>query len=158
MPQLGLPPLTDAQIAAMFPPDEAGQYPDRFIQKTEFTDGFGRLMQTRAQADDTILDDLGLTAEHDRRTGPCGTHQQDPAAPPQVVVSGWQTYDNKGRVVREVRAVLRHRLGLQAPGWQAAQRPARQGNHRYDPRGLAILTDLPGRDRSSGSCPASPPT
>ncbi len=41
-PQQGLPPLTDAQIAAMFPPDEGTQYPARFVQKTEFTDGFSR--------------------------------------------------------------------------------------------------------------------
>ena len=139
--QQGLPPLTDAQIAAMFPPDEASQYPDRFIQKTEFTDGFGRLLQTRAQGDDTILDDLGLTADMDTNPGPVVTHQQDLAAPPQVVVSGWQTYDNKGRVVEKYEPCLRHRLGLPAPA-EAAPELAKVVTI-YDPRGLAIRTVFP---------------
>ena len=80
--QLGRP-LTPPEIAVLFPPDETTQYPDRFIQKTEFTDGFGRMLQTRSQGDDTVLDDLGLTADMTAKPGPVVTHQQDPAAPPR---------------------------------------------------------------------------
>lgn len=132
-----LPPLTDAQIAAMFPPDEASQYPGRFIQKAEFSDGFGRLLQTRTQGDDTVLDDLGLTADMNIKAGPVVTHQQDPADPAQVVVSGWQTYDNKGRVVEK------YEPGFDT-GW--TYQPLRGGAKVvfiYDPLGLIVRMLLP---------------
>ena len=53
------------------------------MQKTEFTDGFGRLLQTRAQADDIVLDDLGLTAELTAAPGPVANSPARPrrAAP-----------------------------------------------------------------------------
>ena len=54
----GQPPLTQNEIQAMFPPaieDELTQYPGRFIQTREFTDGFGRLLQTRTQAEDVVF-------------------------------------------------------------------------------------------------------
>jgi RHS repeat-associated protein len=130
-------PLTPQEIADLFPPDETTLYPDRFIQKSEFSDGFGRLLQTRAQADDTILDDLGLPADMSTAPGPVVTHQQDPAAPLQVVVSGWQTYDNKGRVVEKFEPCF---------GTDWAYLPCQGGVKVvtvYDPRGLAILTIFP---------------
>jgi RHS repeat-associated protein len=140
--QLGLPPLTTAQIAAMFPPDEAARHPGRFLQKTEYTDGFGRRLQTRAQADDIILDDLGLTAEL-TAPGPVATHRQDPAAPPQVAVSGWQTYDNKGRIVQKYEPSFDTGWAFRPPaGGPLNGQPARV-IIRYDPRGLAILTIFP---------------
>jgi RHS repeat-associated protein len=141
--QQGLPPLTDAQIAAMFPPDEASLYPDRFIQKTEFTDGFSRLLQTRAQGDDTILDDLGLTADLTATPGPVLTHQQDPAGPPQVVVSGWQTYDNKGRVVQKYEPFFGTGWAYQPPSQEQLTGQLAVITTIYDPRGLAICTTFP---------------
>jgi RHS repeat-associated protein len=75
---------------------------DQALVTVEFSDGFGRLVQTRAQAEDVIFGDPtfgdGLLPADDG--GP------DPGAPvtgvrnaSNVRVSGWQVYDNKGRVV-----------------------------------------------------------
>jgi RHS repeat-associated protein len=139
--QQGLPPLTSAQIAAMFPLDEVTQYPDRFIQKTEFTDGFSRPLQTRGQGDDIVLDDLGLTADLTAAPGPVRTHQPDPAAPPQVIVSGWQTYDNKGRVVQKYEPFFGIGWAYQPPGALNGQLAVVTTS--YDPRGLAIQTTFP---------------
>ena len=136
-------PLTTQERAALFPPDETSQYPDRFIQKTEFSDGFGRMLQTRSQGDDTILDDLGLTADMNAAPGPVVTHQQDPAAPPQVVVSGWQTYDNKGRVVAKYEPFFSIGWAYQPPTDDQLTKLLAKVVTVYDPRGLAVRTIYP---------------
>ena len=71
------------------------------------------------------------------------TRQQAPAAPPQVVVSGWQTYDNKGRVVEKYEPFFDVGWTYQPPtavqlGGQLAKVVT-----LYDPRGLAIRTVYP---------------
>jgi RHS repeat-associated protein len=77
---------------------------DETVETLELSDGFGRLVQTRTQAEDVLYGD----ELHGRRVVPAG--QDDPATQadvtgrrsrrqPHVVVSGWQVYDNKGRVV-----------------------------------------------------------
>jgi RHS repeat-associated protein len=139
----GLPPLTDAQIAAMFPPDEVTEYPDRFMRKTEFTDGFARLLQTRTQADDAILDDLGLTADMTAKPGPVKIHPQDPTAPAQVVVSGWQTYDNKGRVVQKYEPFYADGWAYQPPTAVQLAGQFAKIVISYDPRGVAVKTVYP---------------
>lgn len=82
---------------------------DDTIETVEYSDGFGRLLQTRAQAEDVLFGDETLGA------GVLPADQSDAAAtaaliqgrrlhetdPPNVVVSGWQTYDNKGNVVQK---------------------------------------------------------
>ena len=146
-------PLTPQEIAALFPPGETSQYPDRFIQKTEFTDGFGRLLQTRTQGDDTVLDDLGLTADMDSKPGPVLTHRQDPAGPPRVVVSGWQTYDNKGRVV------MKYEPGLDT-GWAYQPPTAEPAGVAvvifYDPLGLVVRILFPDGSEQR-TVPGNPP-
>lgn len=139
----GLPPLTSAEIAAMFPPDETSKYPDRFLLKTEFTDGFGRLLQTRAQGDDTMLDNLGLTADQTAAPGPVITSQQDPAAPPRVIVSGWQTYDNKGRVTEQYEPCFDTGWDYEPPAAAQLAGLLTKVVTIYDPRGLAIRTTYP---------------
>jgi RHS repeat-associated protein len=135
--QLGRPP-TPQEIAELFPPDETTRYPDRFIQKTEFTDGFGRLLQTRAQCDDTILDDLGLTTDMTAPPGPVVTSQQDPAGPPRVVVSGWQVYDNKGRVAEKYEPFFDDGWAYQPPAATQLAGALAKVVTSYDARGLAI--------------------
>ena len=80
----------------MFPPDEVDQYPDRFIRKTEFTDGFGRLLQTRTQADDTVLDDFGLTADMTAAPGPVRPTSWTPAPPRSWSAAGRPTTTRAG--------------------------------------------------------------
>lgn len=48
--------LTDAEIRALFA-DELENHPERFIQTREYSDGFGRLLQTRTQAEDVAFGD-----------------------------------------------------------------------------------------------------
>ena len=92
----------------------------------QFSDGFGRVVQTRALAEDTLFGDplFGGGVIPADQSAPVGDTAGVPAIRPtvdNVVVSGWKIYDNKGRVVREVRAVLRHRVRLRA----ARRGPAR---------------------------------
>jgi RHS repeat-associated protein len=77
------------------PPDER----DETIESREYSDGFGRLIQTRVQADSLLFgdsgDDVGLAGDPGFVTAPAlGVRAAD-----RVIVSGWQVYDNKGRVV-----------------------------------------------------------
>ncbi len=139
----GRPPLTEAEIGEMFPEslaEELGRFPERFIQSREYSDGFGRLIQTRAQAEELIFgergDDVGLPLESDSVLTPANGHR----AMDRVVISGWQVYDNKGRVIEKYEPFFDE-------GW-AFQREedAKKGRHAtlyYDPRGQVIRTVNP---------------
>ncbi|MBM0227216.1 toxin TcdB middle/N-terminal domain-containing protein [Micromonospora sp. ATA51] len=65
----GQPPLTDTEVAAMFPADEATRHPERFVATRTYCDGSGRPVQARTQGDDLVVDDLGLPAEPGARPG-----------------------------------------------------------------------------------------
>ena len=82
---------------------------DDTIESRQFSDGFGRQLQARAQAEDLLFGDPAfgdavLPAdqgdESGTRAGVTG-RQRAPGGPSNVVVSGWQIYDNKGRVVEK---------------------------------------------------------
>ena len=99
--------------------------------------GRGRPLRRR-----THSGDAGLPADQ-VDAGPARRSASSAAGEPRVVVSGWQIYDNKGRVVETVRAVLRRRLGLRAcPSrrrWRGSEgdhvlRPARPGGPHRQPR------------------------
>jgi YD repeat-containing protein len=95
--QAGKPPLTDAEIDALFGPTEETDHPDRFIRTVEYSDGFGRVLQTRTQADQVTVSDLGLPGDFSAAARVLHT---DPARNgPTVVVSGWTRYDTKGHAV-----------------------------------------------------------
>ena len=57
-------------------------------------------MQTRTQADDTLLGDV-LPGGDLVPPGTATGRTRAAADPDNVTVSGWQVYDNKGRVVRK---------------------------------------------------------
>lgn len=78
------------------------------ITSIQFSDGFGRTIQTRTQAEDILFGDPALGNEllpEDQHSPDSNTPQpgwvRQPDEPMNVVVSGWQIYDNKGRVVRQ---------------------------------------------------------
>lgn len=96
----GQPALTDAETLALFPANEETAYPERFIHSRTYYDGLGRVLQTRAQADDIAVDELGLTADLMDVAGDLHTLQDTDLDNPRVLVNGWQTYDNKARVVQ----------------------------------------------------------
>ena len=128
---------------------------DETIETVEYSDGFGRLLQTRAQAEDVIFGDpvFGngvVPADQSDRTATRalveGVRNTD-LANPNVVVSGWQTYDNKGQVVEAYEPFY-------AQGWDYLSREeavelrdqggadlfGQKVTNYYDPRGQVIRT------------------
>jgi hypothetical protein len=79
------------------------------IEYREYSDGFGRVLQTRTQAEDFLFGapvfGAGVIPGNQQDTP--GTNadvpgrQRSASDPANVVVSGWQIYDNKGRVVEK---------------------------------------------------------
>lgn len=140
------PELTEQEIAELFPIDEVNQFPERFIQSREYSDGFGRLIQTRAQAEAELFGD------EDFGNGTVTADQQDETATrttvtgrlagtdPHVTVSGWQVYDNKGQVVEQYEPFY-------STGWAYQPPLDRQYGQKvemyYDPRGQVVRTVNP---------------
>jgi len=84
-------------------PEDSGQT----IETREYSDGFGRLLQTRTQGETVRFGDgrfggdvLGLDQSQASGDSLSGIENADPARP-NVTVSGWQVYDRKGRVVKK---------------------------------------------------------
>lgn len=76
------------------------------IIKIEYTDGFGRLLQTRIQAEDVIFGNQsfgssGLSTEQSAINTPAIGIARDENDMLNVVVSGWSIYNNKGKVVEK---------------------------------------------------------
>jgi hypothetical protein len=119
---------------------------DATIESVEYSDGFGRLLQTRAQAEDVmfgdpVFGDAGLPADQSLPLG-AAVGRQRATDPQNVVVSGWQIYDNKGRVVEKYEPFF-------STGWNyAAPSDVERGQKiemYYDPRGHVIRTVNPDR-------------
>lgn len=76
------------------------------ITKVEYSDGFGRLLQTRVQAEDVIfgnstLGDSGLPIDQNAANQNAVGKERGINDPLNVVVSGWKIYNNKGKVVEQ---------------------------------------------------------
>ena len=139
----GQPDLTEPEIDALFPANELAVYNARFIEAREYSDGFGRLLQTRTQGEEERFGDpalgdgvvpAGQGDAHDRDVV-AGAENHNPASP-NVVVSGWQTYDNKGRVVEKYEPYF-------DVGWDYDPPASPQGVKAtmfYDPRGQVVRT------------------
>ncbi|PLS79655.1 MAG: hypothetical protein CYG59_12095, partial [Chloroflexi bacterium] len=128
---------------------------DETIETREYSDGFGRLLQTRAQGEDVRFgDDVFGDGESilpaDQRAASTGDvvgrENTDPLQP-NVVVSGWQVYDNKGRVVEKYEPFF-------STGWEYRTLEEERALHFgevlgqkvsmfYDPRGQAVRTFNP---------------
>ena len=115
-------------------------------------------MQTRAQAEDVLFGDevFGndtLPADQsdaigDQRSG--DRAQRDPNDPPNVVVSGWQVYDNKGLVVEKYEPFFDAGWDYLSLAELNASVTKDSGNlfgqrvmQFYDPRGQVIRTVNP---------------
>lgn len=78
---------------------------DDTIITCEYSDGFGRLLQTRTQAEEVIygnptLGDSGLPSTQGQNANCVGIENTD-SVNPNVVVNGWTTYNNKGKPVEQ---------------------------------------------------------
>ncbi|MBN1254276.1 MAG: VCBS repeat-containing protein [Deltaproteobacteria bacterium] len=123
---------------------------DETIETVEYSDGLGRLLQTRTQAEDVIFDDpdldgplfgtAGLPANQDSPATDAVAHERGESEPPNVLVSGWQVYNNKGLVVEKYDPFF-------SRGWDFAQPQDYQCGQKatiyFDPRGQAIRTVNP---------------
>ena len=118
---------------------------DETIETREYSDGFGRLLQTRAQAEDMRFGhavfgggEAVLPAKQSDGAGGdvVGQQNTDPMRP-NVVVSGWQVYDNKGKVVEKYEPFF-------SEGWSYTPPTDDQLGQKaemfYDPRGQVIRT------------------
>src|SRR5262249_45977066 len=79
---------------------------DETIESIEYSDGFGRLLQARTQPEDVTFGDqifghASLPADQSLPGGDAVGILRAAADPQRVVVSGWQIYDNKGRIVEK---------------------------------------------------------
>jgi RHS repeat-associated protein len=118
---------------------------DEVIASIEYSDGFGRVLQTRTQAQRTLFGDpvFGggvIPADPSAPDGPALGRTQRPGDPENVVVSGWQIYDNKGQVVEKYEPFF-------STGWDYAEPAEAERGQRvtifYDPRGHAVRTVSP---------------
>jgi RHS repeat-associated protein len=127
--------------------DSGGPLHDRneTIETIKYSDGFGRLLQTRTQGEDVTFGDAtfgdaGLSADQSIAPGDAIGKQRANSDSPNVAVSGWQIYDNKGHVVEKYEPFL-------FAGWDYASPTDAQLGQKatmyYDPRGEVIRTVNP---------------
>jgi RHS repeat-associated protein len=115
------------------------------IRTVEYSDGFGRLLQTRTQAEDVVFGDATngdalLPADPSVPAGEAVGRVRANGIPQRVVVSGWQIFDNKGRVVEKYEPFFSEGWAYAPPG--EAERGQRLTMF-YDPRGRVIRTINP---------------
>lgn len=118
---------------------------NKTVESHEYSDGFGRIIQTRTQGEEVRFGEARLGGgesvlpanQNDGRGNPVVGIVNADSAHPNVVVSGWQVYDNKGKVVEKYEPFF-------SQGWEyESDADSRHGAHvemYYDPRGQAIRT------------------
>ena len=110
------------------------------ITKVEYSDGFGRLLQTRVQAEDVIFGNptfgsSGLPASQSDPNGPAVGIERAPTDPLNVVVSGWKIYNNKGKVVEQYEPFFDKDFDFVLPGLTGVKIKM-----FYDPLGRVVKT------------------
>jgi RHS repeat-associated protein len=115
------------------------------LVKTEYSDGFGRLLQTRAQAEEVLFGDAtfggsGLPADPNDANKPAVSMRNLAPVEVNVVVSGWQVYDNKGRVVEKYEPFFSKGFDFVLDD---AAAKGQCDKMIYDPRGQVIRTINP---------------
>ena len=112
------------------------------IETVEYSDGYGRLIQVRTQAEDVIFGNSNfggdlLPVDESATPGAAVGRPHAAANPPNVVVSGSQLYDNKGRIVEKFEPFF-------ASGFAYSLAVISQLGAKttmfYDPRGQVIRT------------------
>lgn len=121
---------------------------DEVIETVEYSDGFGRLLQTRVQSEEIRFGDATFGGgvlppnqadDAGTRLAFTGSRNTD-ATQPNVLVSGWQVFDNKGLVVEKYEPFYAQGWNYAAPGeTQLGQKAVMV----YDPRGQVIRTVNP---------------
>jgi RHS repeat-associated protein len=129
---------------------------DATIESVEFTDGFGRLLQARGQGEDVLFGDGHLDAplfgnnvlpanqaDNAGTRAPVIGRERDATDPPNVVVNGWQIYDNKGRIVEKFEPFFDQGFEYLSLSEAKERRPELFGQKItmfYDPLGRVVRT------------------
>jgi RHS repeat-associated protein len=118
---------------------------DETIAAVQYSDGFGRLLQTRAQAEDVLFGDPNfgggvLSPDQSMAASDAVGRIRAAADPPNVIVSGAQVYDNKGRVVEKFEPFFSTGMDYAAP---ADTQFGQKATLFYDARGRVIRTVNP---------------
>lgn len=118
---------------------------DTTITTVEYSDGFGRLLQTRTQGDEARFgnehfgggDTVLPVKQNDGAGGDIVGQRNADVAKPNVIVSGWQVFDNKGQVVEKYEPFF-------SEGWEYNPPDETKRGQKivmfYDPRGHTIRT------------------
>jgi RHS repeat-associated protein len=115
------------------------------LVSVEYFDGFGRSLQTRAQAEDTLFGDAAFGAgvlPADQFAPPADVvgRTRDQSGGDNVVVTGLRVYDNKGRVVQAYEPFFASGYAYAKP---AADQLGQRSTMFYDPRGEVVRTVHP---------------
>jgi RHS repeat-associated protein len=118
---------------------------DEVIIRVEYSDGFGRLIQRRVQAEDALYgnDRAGtdiIPVDQQIAPGPSVGRRRGADDLPNVLVTGWQVFDNKGQVVRQYEPFFAAGFGYVLPG---ENQLGQQSQMFYDPRGEVVRTVHP---------------
>ncbi|MDX2032572.1 MAG: SpvB/TcaC N-terminal domain-containing protein [Blastocatellia bacterium] len=128
------------------------------IESIEYSDGFGRLLQTRIQAEDVlfgagVFGNETLSADQTDAAGTAASvigRRRATEDPSNVVVSGWRIYDNKGQIVEKYEPFFDAGWDYLSLEEAAQQREAglrnlfgQRAQQFYDPRGQLIRTVNP---------------
>ena len=120
------------------------------VEKVEYSDGFGRLVQVRARAEDVLFDrpgsaplfgDSGLRVDQSQPVAAASGRRRAANAALNVVVSGARTFDNKGRVIEAYEPYFSRGLAYDSP---TGSELGRKTTYAYDPRGTVVRTTFPG--------------
>jgi RHS repeat-associated protein len=123
---------------------------DETIEIREYSDGFGRLLQTRTQGEDVRFGHALFGGGEEvlpahQEDGPGGTvvgQQNITPLHPNVVVNGWQVYDNKGRVIEKYEPFFSEGWDY-TPPTSSFLNESQKVRMFYDPRGQVIRTVNP---------------
>jgi RHS repeat-associated protein len=118
---------------------------DDAIETIEYSDGFGRQLQTRTQAEDVLFGTLNfgegvLSPDQSIVTNEVSGRPRATNDPTHVLVSGAQVYDNKGRVVEKYEPFFAVGFDYVAPN---DAQFGQKATMFYDPRGQVIRTVNP---------------
>ncbi len=125
--------------------DAPAGHADDTITTVEYSDGFGRLVQTRVQAEEVLFGDANfgtglMPADITQKPGASIGRVRQPGEADNVVVSGWKIYNNKGLVVQQYEPYYDKGFGYATPeDYQLGQK----AEMHYDPRGQVIRTVNP---------------
>ncbi|VAX04050.1 Putative insecticidal toxin complex, partial [hydrothermal vent metagenome] len=139
------PEMTEAEINDFFKGEE-DNHPERFIQSREYSDGFGRLIQTRVLAAETQFVDDTLPEKQSNETETKKTVtaiKNTNNKQPNVIVNGWQTFNNKGQVVEQYEPFYHTGWDYLDRSEAKAEQLGEKATLFYDPRGQVIRTKNP---------------